>query len=132
MNDLNSNLNAAKSAKNDEFYTQIEDIEKEMKHYKAHFRGKVVYCNCDDPKQSKFYQHFSKKFHDYGLKELITTCYKSDDLLHFSKHKSEKSLGIRYDGKRSLSLSRWRRRLPQCRMHRVLETSRHSCNQSTI
>ena len=113
MTKLNTNLNMAKRGKNDEFYTTIQVIEDELDFYDGkHFRNKIVYCNCDDPHESKFYQHFKQKFKDYGLKELITTCYKSDDLFHFSKHKSEKSLGLRYDGKRSLSLSRRRRRLP--------------------
>lgn len=98
-------LDKAKFNTDDECYTRIGDIEDEMWYYANHFKNKVVYCNCDDPKQSKFYQHFTEKFETYGLKKLITTCYKSDDLLHFSKHKSKKSLGLHYDGKRSLSLS---------------------------
>lgn len=74
----NNNLHAAKNAKNDEFYTQISDIEKEVKHYKDFFNGKVVYCNCDDPKESNFFKFFREKFLEYGLKKLITTGYKKD------------------------------------------------------
>lgn len=71
----NANLSNAKRAKNDEFYTQLSDIENELKHYKNHFVGKVVYCNCDDARESNFFRFFQKKFNDYGLKKLITTSY---------------------------------------------------------
>lgn len=71
----NANLSNAKKAKNDEFYTQLSDIENELKHYKSHFAGKVVYCNCDDARKSNFFRFFQKKFNDYGLKKLITTSY---------------------------------------------------------
>lgn len=71
----NANLSNAKRAKNDEFYTQLSDIENELKHYKSHFAGKVVYCNCDDARESNFFRFFQKKFNDYGLKKLITTSY---------------------------------------------------------
>ena len=71
----NANLSNAKRAKNDEFYTQLSDIENELKHYKNHFAGKVVYCNCDDARKSNFFRFFQKKFNDYGLKKLITTSY---------------------------------------------------------
>ena len=71
----NVNLSNAKRAKNDEFYTQLSDIENELKHYKNHFAGKVVYCNCDDARESNFFRFFQKKFSDYGLKKLITTSY---------------------------------------------------------
>lgn len=71
----NANLSNAKKAKNDEFYTQLSDIENELKHYKSHFVGKVVYCNCDDARESNFFRFFQKKFSDYGLKKLITTSY---------------------------------------------------------
>ena len=70
-----ANLSNAKKAKNDEFYTQLLDIENELKHYKSHFAGKVVYCNCDDARKSNFFRFFQKKFNDYGLKKLITTSY---------------------------------------------------------
>lgn len=72
---LNKNLHKASKAKNDEFYTQLEDIEKELKHYKTQFRGKVVYCNCDDPYESSFFKYFAANFNALGLKKLVTTSY---------------------------------------------------------
>ena len=72
---LNTGLHKAAKAKNDEFYTQIVDIEKELKHYKNQFRGKVVYCNCDDPFESNFFKYFAANFNALGLKKLITTSY---------------------------------------------------------
>ena len=74
----NSNLHAAKAAKNDEFYTLLTDIEKEMSYYKDFFKGKVVYCNCDDARESNFFKYFSKNFEFLGLKKLITTGYKAE------------------------------------------------------
>lgn len=71
----NSSLNKAGIAKKDEFYTQRIDIEKELKHYKEQFRGKVVYCNCDDPYESNFFKYFAANFNALGLKKLITTSY---------------------------------------------------------
>lgn len=73
-----TNLTNARKAKNDEFYTQLTDIEKEMRHYKDFFKGKVVYCNCDDAKESNFFKYFSLNFEHLGLKKLITTGYKVD------------------------------------------------------
>lgn len=73
-----TSLSNAKKAKNDEFYTQLSDIENELKHYKSHFTGKVVYCNCDDARKSNFFRFFQKKFSDYGLKKLVTTSYNED------------------------------------------------------
>lgn len=72
----NSNLRKANKAKNDEFYTQLSDIEKELKNYKSQFRGKVVYCNCDDPFESNFFKYFASNFKKLGLKRLIATSYK--------------------------------------------------------
>jgi len=72
---LNQNLHKAGKAKQDEFYTQLTDIEKELKHYKSQFRGKVVYCNCDDPFESNFFKYFAANFNALGLKKLITTSY---------------------------------------------------------
>jgi len=72
---LNGNLHKANMAKKDEFYTQLIDIEKELKHYKDQFRGKVVYCNCDDPFESNFFKYFAANFNALGLKKLITTSY---------------------------------------------------------
>ena len=71
----NSSLNKAAKAKNDEFYTQLADIEKELKRYKDQFRGKVLYCNCDDPFESNFFKYFAANFNALGLKKLITTSY---------------------------------------------------------
>ena len=73
---LNSNLHKASAAKKDEFYTQLVDIEKELKHYKDQFKGKVVYCNCDDPFESNFFKYFAANFNALGLKKLIATSYK--------------------------------------------------------
>src|SRR4030042_6001970 len=72
---LNKNLHKASNAKNDEFYTQLTDIEKEMKHYKNQFHRKVVYCNCDDPFESNFFKYFAANFNALGIKKLITTSY---------------------------------------------------------
>ena len=69
----NSNLHRAKKAKNDEFYTMLSDIENELAHYREHFKGKVVYCNCDDPRWSNFVKYFSMNFEFLGLKKLIAT-----------------------------------------------------------
>lgn len=74
----NSNLTRAKNAKNDEFYTQARDIENELKYYKPHFNGKVVYCNCDDPTSSQFWRYFYRSFKYLGLKKLISTHYNMD------------------------------------------------------
>lgn len=73
---LNSNFHKASKAKKDEFYTQLIDIEKELKHYKEQFRDKVVYCNCDDPFESNFFKYFAANFNALGLKKLIATSYK--------------------------------------------------------
>ena len=73
---LSSNLHKASKAKKDEFYTQLTDIEKELKHYKNQFFGKVVYCNCDDPFESNFFKYFAVNFNHLGLKQLITTSFK--------------------------------------------------------
>ncbi len=69
------NLDAAKTAKKDEFYTQLTDIERELQHYWPHFRDKVVLCNCDDPYESNFFKYFALRFNQLGLKKLICTCY---------------------------------------------------------
>ena len=71
----NSDLNSAKSAKKDEFYTQLTDIEKELRHYRQHFKGKTVLCNCDDPFESNFFKYFVLNFNRLGLKKVIATCY---------------------------------------------------------
>ena len=71
----NALLNKAKKDKFDEFYTRLEDIEEEMRHYKEHFLNKVVFCNCDDPYESNFFKYFAMNFNHLGLKKLIATCY---------------------------------------------------------
>ena len=94
----NSNLHKAKDSKKDEFYTQLADISEELKHYKEHFRGKVVYCNCDDPRISNFFHYFSYNFETLGLKKLIATCYKNQDMDLFSQHNSEQAIYLEYNG----------------------------------
>lgn len=94
----NQSFQAAKSAKQDEFYTTLSDIEKELKHYKKHFKGKTVYCNCDDPRTSNFFHYFSYNFEKLGLKKLITTCYKNQDRDLFSRHDSEHAIYLEYTG----------------------------------
>ena len=94
----NKNLNAAKEAKKDEFYTQLEDINNELRHYREHFRGKTVLCNCDDPRISNFFTYFAYNFEFLGLKRLITTCYKNQDADLFSQHQSEKAVYLIYEG----------------------------------
>ena len=86
----NANLHKAKAEKKDEFYTQLVDIANELKHYKNHFKNKVVYCNCDDPLASDFFKYFFLNFKYLGLKELITTCYKSQNFREFSSEDSPK------------------------------------------
>jgi len=71
----NKSLGAAKKAKKDEFYTQLQDIANELRHYRDHFRGKVVLCNCDDPYESNFFKFFALNFNAWGLRKLICTCY---------------------------------------------------------
>ncbi len=75
----NKSLHAAKKTKKDEFYTRREDIENELSHYADHFRDKVVYCNCDDPVTSEFWQFFMRNFRPWGLKKLIATHYEPDE-----------------------------------------------------
>lgn len=94
----NKNLNQAKNAKKDEFYTQLVDIENELKHYKEHFKDKVVLCNCDDPRVSNFFHYFSYNFEKLGLKKLITTCYKNQERDLFSQNDSERAIWLEYNG----------------------------------
>jgi len=78
----NSDLRKANKAKNDEFYTQLGDIEKELRHYKVHFKNKVVYCNCDDPYESNFFKYFAMNFNFLWLKKIIATSYSSSPIAH--------------------------------------------------
>lgn len=94
----NKSLHAANRAKNDEFYTQLADIEKELRHYKKHFKNKTVYCNCDDPRVSNFFHYFSYNFEQLGLKKLMATCYKSQATDLFSQNDSEQAVYLEYTG----------------------------------
>jgi len=94
----NNDLRAAKKAKKDEFYTQLTDIEKELRFYKNFFKNKSVYCNCDDPKKSNFFQYFALNFEYLGLKKLITTCYKNQNVDLFSTNKFEQGAYLEYLG----------------------------------
>lgn len=94
----NDNLHKAKRAKADEFYTQLSDIENECKHYWEHFKGKTILCNCDDPQVSNFFRYFSLNFEHLGLKKLIATCYKSNQIEMFSQQNTERAVYIEYYG----------------------------------
>ena len=94
----NTNLWNAKVQKNDEFYTQLPDIENELRHYKEHFKWKTVLCNCDDPRVSNFFHYFAYNFEQLGLKRLITTCYKNQNPNLFTLNESEKAVYLIYDG----------------------------------
>lgn len=95
---MNRSLHTAKATKQDEFYTQLSDIEKELRHYTKHFKNKTVLCNCDDPKVSNFFHYFSHNFEKLKLKKLITTCYKNCNADLFSKHNNNKGIYLEYDG----------------------------------
>ena len=94
----NKSLSSAKNNKEDEFYTQLPDIEKELKYYRNHFKDKVVYCNCDDPRVSNFFVYFSLNFEKLGLKKLVTTCYKNQERDLFSQNNSESAIYLEYNG----------------------------------
>ena len=85
----NSNLGAAKRAKNDEFYTQLTDIEKELRHYRKHFQDATVLCNCDDPFESNFFKFFVLNFDRLGLKKLIATCYEGSAVAEYRDGKAK-------------------------------------------
>lgn len=93
-----TNLHIAKAKKEDEFYTQLSTIENELRHYKEHFYGKVVFCNCDDPRVSNFFKYFSINFEHLGLKRLICTCYKNQDIDLFTANKAERAVYTIYEG----------------------------------
>ena len=94
----NRSMHAARASKQDEFYTQLSDIEKELRNYTEHFKGKSVLCNCDDPKISNFFHYFSHNFERLKLKKLFTTCYKNSHADLFSTHTAEKGLYLEYNG----------------------------------
>lgn len=73
------NLDSARRNKNDEIYTQMKDIEKELKHYTHHFQDKVIYCNADNYQRSNFYKYFKDNFQQFKIKKLIATCIKNED-----------------------------------------------------
>lgn len=97
-----NDLANARDAKKDEFYTQLADIEKELRHYTEHFRGKVVFCNCDDPYESNFFKYFAMNFNHLGLKRLVATCYNGSPvqgnelLLQFDTDNPEEPKKIAY------------------------------------
>lgn len=95
---LNQTLHIAKFAKKDEFYTQLSDIESELKHYERHFKNKAVFCNCDDPRNSNFFNYFAYNFEYLGLKKLITTCYKNQETDLFLQEETEKAVYLEYNG----------------------------------
>ena len=95
---LNRTLHIAKSLKKDEFYTQLSDIESELKYYEKHFKNKVVFCNCDDPRNSNFFNYFAYNFEKLGLKKLITTCYKNQETDLFFQEENEKAVFLEYTG----------------------------------
>ena len=98
----NSNLHKAKKAKNDEFYTQLSDIENALRHYRGHLRGKVVYCNCDDARESNFVRYFQINFDELGLKKLIATGYRKNcrgvKLVYDINHKEANAELLEGDG----------------------------------
>jgi len=91
-------LQKAKKSKNDEFYTQLSDIEKELQYYKSHFQDKVVFCNCDDPYTSNFFKYFVSNFKELGLKKVIAACYKEQTLDLFQPKEKEKGFFAEYSG----------------------------------
>jgi hypothetical protein len=98
---LNQTLHIAKYSKKDEFYTQLSDIERELKHYKEHFKNKVVFCNCDDPRNSNFFKYFAYNFESLGLKKLITICYKNQEKNLFIQEEPENAVFLEYSGDRN-------------------------------
>lgn len=95
-NATNKLLQKAKKSKSDEFYTQLSDIESELKYYKSHFENKVVYCNCDDPRISNFFNYFSANFKELKLKKIITSCYKKQEITLFNKKEVENGFFFKY------------------------------------
>ncbi len=96
----NNLLQKAKKLKNDEFYTQIQDIERELQYYKNHFEGKIVYCNCDDPYTSNFFKYFVSNFKELKLKKVIASCFKEQTPNLFSTKEIEKAFFAEYEGEK--------------------------------
>src|SRR5690606_16361508 len=97
----NLDFREARRAKKDEFYTSLRDIELELQHYTDHFAGKVVYCNCDDPRASNFFRYFATNFERLGLKKVIATCYRSQDPGQFGPGDSDQAVYLEYTGDRN-------------------------------
>lgn len=91
-------LRKAKTNKNDEFYTQLSDIESELQHYKKHFKGKVVFCNCDDARISNFFNYFALNFKELGIKKLISACYKKQERDLFNTEEFKSGFFYEYTG----------------------------------
>ena len=91
-NATNKLLQKAKESKSDEFYTQLSDIESELQHYKGHFKGKVVFCNCDDPRISNFFNYFALNFKELGLKKIIASCHRKQERNLFNTKEFESGL----------------------------------------
>ena len=124
----NKTLQAARKEKNDEFYTQLADIENELKHYKQHFEGKTVLCNCDDPYESNFFKYFAMNFNFLKLKKLIATCYDSSPIA-FTQLSSNRLV------RRGVYVALWRQSASKVERERrfslggvfgAVEASRHS------
>lgn len=94
----NRDFQDAKQAKKDEFYTQLSDIEKELRHYRPHFKDKVVYLNCDDPRLSNFFRYFASNFEELGLKKLVATCYQSTNPHDFTRGGTNQAVWLEYIG----------------------------------
>ena len=94
----NANFHSSKKRKNNEFYTQYEDIDNELLRYKEQFAGKTVYCNCDDPEVSQFFKYFFLNFKLFALKKLIATCYRSQDRDLFSEEPCKRGVCVTYEG----------------------------------
>lgn len=100
----NKLLQKAKKAKSDEFYTQLCDIESELQHYKIHFKDKVVFCNCDDPRISNFFKYFYNNLEELGIKKILTSCYREQVKDLFSEKDGENGFFFEYTntGKKKL------------------------------
>jgi hypothetical protein len=97
----NQDFQQAKQGKNDEFYTSLKDIELEMNNYTNHFKGKVIYCNCDDPRESNFFIYFYNNFEKLGIKKLITSCYRSFENSSFDNKISKQAVYLEYSGRKN-------------------------------
>lgn len=102
-NATNKLLQKAKRSKSDEFYTQYCDIENELQYYRSHFSGKVVYCNCDDPRVSNFFKYFAVNFDNLGLKKLIASCYVEQDVGCFSNEVAKRGFYYEFHKKNDKS-----------------------------